>query len=134
MAFGMMTRKWGILQHPLTNALPGLKHIICCIARLHNYCIDERLRLNTTLSSTFDTTKNGLSDHQLSYMHAAAQAENREILSEEYPQWSLAREEIVKNIKQQGLERPVVNRRKRNRMTTEVSQGSPPSQDAEPQQ
>ena len=41
MAFGLMTRKWGILQRPLHNSLASIKHIICCIARLHNFCIDE---------------------------------------------------------------------------------------------
>jgi len=36
MAFGMMTRKRGVLQHPLKNSLSLMKHIICCITRLHN--------------------------------------------------------------------------------------------------
>ena len=40
MAFGLMMRKWGILQHPLTNLLASIKELILCIARLYNYCID----------------------------------------------------------------------------------------------
>jgi hypothetical protein len=128
MAFGLMTRKWGILQRPLTNSLSSIKHIICCIARLHNFCIDERLK--TTLMSTTLNTNDTLSTYQLSYMHASAQAEHRAILSEEYPQWSLAREEIVKSIKLQGLKRPVVSR-KRKTMTQEGPQALHLCQDAE---
>jgi hypothetical protein len=87
------------IQRPLTNSLSSIKHIICCIARLHNFCIDERLK-NTLMSTTLNTNDT-LSTYQLVYMHASAQAEHRAILSEEYPQWSLlAREEIVKSIKQ----------------------------------
>ena len=81
MAFGILTRKWGILQHPLTNSLGSIKHMICCIARLHNFCIDERLRETTgggaratatTAGGEIETT---LSPMQLAYMHAAAEAE-----------------------------------------------------------
>jgi hypothetical protein len=49
---------------------------------------------------------------QLAYMNASAQAENQEIVSNKYPQWSrrLAREEMVKLMKQQNLTRPTANR------------------------
>ena len=128
MAFGLMTRKWGILQHPLTNSLLSIKHIICCIARLHNFCIDERLKYDTSNFNTQDL----LSLTQLAYMHACAIAEHQKIMSDEYPQWSLAREELVTIIKQQQLERPGVNRQKRKRMTEASAQESPASQDAGP--
>jgi hypothetical protein len=58
-----------------------------------------------------------LSPAQLAYMYAAAEAEHREMLSEEYAQWSVARDELVSAVKQQGLKRPGANRR--NRRTTE---------------
>jgi hypothetical protein len=128
MAFGLMTRKWGILQRPLTSSLMSIKHIICCVARLHNFCIDERLK---TTTESFDITES-LSFTQLAYMHACAQAEHQEIMSNEYPQWSLAREEMVKAIKQQQLERPSTNRRKRKRAYLGSAQASPSSQDAGP--
>jgi DDE superfamily endonuclease len=119
MAFGLMTKKWGILHCPLSNALPSIKHLICCIARLHNFCIDERLK-NTVLSSM--SINDSLSATQLSWMHAAAQAEHQAILSEEYPQWSLAREELVKQVKEQGFERPILNHLKRKTMMPASSQ------------
>jgi hypothetical protein len=48
---------------------------------------------------------------QLAYIYAAADAEYREIISNEYPQWSLSREEMVQLVKSQKLTRPVVTRR-----------------------
>jgi DDE superfamily endonuclease len=73
MAFGLMTRKWGILQRPLSNALFSIKHLICCIARLHNFCIDERLKTAAVTSSLSVDTRESLSFTQLAYMNAAAQ-------------------------------------------------------------
>jgi DDE superfamily endonuclease len=83
MAFGLMTRKWGILQRPLSNGLPSIKHIICCIARLHNFCIDERLKdeglkggiPSVTAASNVATS---LSFTQLAYMNAAAQVRTQQ--------------------------------------------------------
>lgn len=43
MAFGLMTKKWGILHRPLQNDLKHLKHLVVAIGRLHNYGINERL-------------------------------------------------------------------------------------------
>jgi hypothetical protein len=126
MAFGWMTKKWGILQRPLTNSLSSIKHIICCIARLHNYCIDERLGTTTTTSTTNYSTStrttatinysDALPTLQLAEMSEAAQAEHREILSEEYAGWSHARDEIVQAVKQLRLKRPVLNRKQKRTM------------------
>ena len=131
MAFGLMTRKWGILQHPLTIMMPHIPPLICCIARLHNYCIDERL-LQSTNNKSIDTTDT-LCSMQIAYMRAVAKAEHKCILSEEYPQWSLAREELVKTVKKQDLKHLVVNW-KRKRTTPEASQESQFFQGAELQQ
>ena len=136
MAFGLMTKKWGILQRPLTNSLSSIKHIICCIARLHNYCIDERLGTSTTTSTTNQSTattttstrtttttinySDALPASQLAEMSEAAQTEHREILSEEYAAWSHARDEIVQAVKQLGLKRPVLNRKRKRSMLGSV--------------
>lgn len=154
MAFGIMTRKWGILQRPLSVSLPSIKHVICCIARLHNFCIDERLRVD---NSIILTTTNSLSFSQLAYMNASAevreeslstfsigidyftnafyfvlskQAEHQEIMSDEYPQWSLARDELVKKVKAMRLVRPTANDlRKRQRELPRAVQEYPAFQD-----
>jgi DDE superfamily endonuclease len=102
MAFGLMTRKWGILQKPLTNQLPNYKHLICCIARLHNFCIDEQLKTYAAAGGGADhdgdggdgpaggggrghgssggvafDTRSSLSFEQLAYMNACAQVRQR---------------------------------------------------------
>jgi hypothetical protein len=43
MAFGLMTKKWGILTRPLSIKMKHIKHVMVCIATLHNFCINERL-------------------------------------------------------------------------------------------
>lgn len=43
MAFGLMTKKWGILTRPLSIKMKHIKYVMICIAKLHNFCIDERL-------------------------------------------------------------------------------------------
>lgn len=43
MAFGMMQGKWGILQRPLSCSMNNMLWLVQAIARLHNYCINERL-------------------------------------------------------------------------------------------
>jgi hypothetical protein len=39
----MMQKKWGTLWHPLLVPLEKTKYMVEVIARLHNYCINERL-------------------------------------------------------------------------------------------
>jgi hypothetical protein len=158
MAFGLMTKKWGILQRPLTNSLVSIKHLICCIARLHNYCIDERLQTSSTVSTSYSTASTNhatatsvvettvvgatenyelLPTHILAEMTEAAETEWNQILSEEYPGWSLARQDIVRRVKDLGLKRPVVTRKRKahqGRTAGASPQGSPVGQGPEQSQ
>jgi hypothetical protein len=43
MAFGMMQSKWGSLQRPMGCSLANMVWLAQGVARLHNYCINERL-------------------------------------------------------------------------------------------
>jgi hypothetical protein len=43
MAFGMMVQKFGILRSPLQCSLYKVKELVAAIARLHNFCINERI-------------------------------------------------------------------------------------------
>lgn len=54
MAFGMMTRKWMILDSPVKTKLAKTIIMMHCIARLHNYCINERLKNDETIDSRSD--------------------------------------------------------------------------------
>jgi hypothetical protein len=51
MAFGLMVKKWGVLGRPLTIKLANVKHLVLAIARLHNFCIDERLSQKAALGN-----------------------------------------------------------------------------------
>ena len=116
MAFGLMTRKWGILQRPLSNAPENVKHIILCIARLHNFCVDERLKKNNrNKDHYYDTGSNRLDPEQQAYMDLAAEAEHEDIISNEFPQWSRARERLVQIVKDLGYTRPTKSSGKRKR-------------------
>ena len=44
MAFGMMSQKWGILKHPLSGDMQFTPTIAICVAHLHNFTINERLK------------------------------------------------------------------------------------------
>jgi DDE superfamily endonuclease len=43
MAFGMLTRKWGLYWRPLLVGLDKIKYVVEVVARLHNFCINERI-------------------------------------------------------------------------------------------
>jgi hypothetical protein len=43
MTFGLMVKKWCILQHPSHVPLKHIKYMMFAIAKLHNFCINERL-------------------------------------------------------------------------------------------
>jgi hypothetical protein len=45
MSFGLMTKKWGILGRPLTIRYGNVKWLMQAIVRLHNFVINERIRL-----------------------------------------------------------------------------------------
>ena len=77
-----------------------------------------------------------LPTHILAEMHEAAEAECREILSEEYPGWSIARQIMVRAVKEAGLKRPVVTRKRKAQSRTAGAspQGSPVGQGPEQSQ
>ena len=52
MAFGMMTRKWLILDLPINTTLSKAILIMHAISMLHNYCINERLKNNDSSEIT----------------------------------------------------------------------------------
>ena len=43
MAFGLMVKRWSILQRPITISIHNINHLICSIGVLHNYCINEQI-------------------------------------------------------------------------------------------
>jgi DDE superfamily endonuclease len=75
MAFGMMTRKWGIYWRPLLVGLVDqIKYIVEVIARLHNFCINKRIleagnidpvvEANVTGQEIFQDTAEALAEYE----------------------------------------------------------------------
>jgi hypothetical protein len=111
-AFGLMIKKWCILQHPLTNKLGNVKYIVTAIAILHNYCINDRLKSEST--ETVYTPKNyELSPFEEALRHTAAGFECEEIANLFEKRHSLNRQRMVESIASMNLTRPEKNNRKR---------------------
>ena len=113
MAFGLMKGKWRILQMPLRLKVGRLKFLLTAIARLHNYCINERSdeslleddadnNFASTLIPSTPHDRNGgpVEDHQ-SFSSA-----------ESLKGMSITRELMVDRIVQLGLSRPSTITRK----------------------
>jgi len=50
-AFGLLVRRWGVLWRALEIAQHRRSHLVACLMRLHNFCIDEGITLPTELAS-----------------------------------------------------------------------------------
>lgn len=112
MAFGMMVQKWGILQRPLRVNLKNVKHVVLVIARLHNYCINERLR--RSLPSFDPNAHLGFSVYEEGMRLLRANQENSLRLSEEFSYVSHNRIRLVQRIHAKGLQRPTNRLRRRS--------------------
>ena len=56
-AFGELVRRWGILWRPLEMHFDKRAAVIGCCCRLHNYCINRRLPLDTELNHHHHSVK-----------------------------------------------------------------------------
>jgi hypothetical protein len=91
---------------------------------------------NHNHESLLPTHHESLPTHILAEMHEAAEGECREILSEEYPGWSITRQIMVRAVKEAGLKRPVVTRKQKDQSRTAGAspQGPPVGQGPEQSQ
>ena len=53
-------------------------------------------------------------------MRASAKAEYKHKVTEEFPQWSMARERLVNCVKNMGLERPVRNKQSQSNLVDDM--------------
>ena len=56
MALSLMVKRWSILQRPIAIANHNIKHLICSIGVLHNYCINEQI-VHCSGNGIFDPKK-----------------------------------------------------------------------------
>lgn len=114
MAFGLMTRKFGILWRELTVDIRRVKVVAMCVAKLHNYCINERMRMQGIPDPCAEQGISGRGDMEAT-SEAAAEVEYDE---RGFPGWSELREEMALRVKYLGLTRPVRSRQNLNNKRT----------------
>ena len=125
----MMSQKWGILKRPMSVKPSQCANIVMCIARLHNFTINERLRNNQQNSgkNTIDLifqesncniygsdTSNWLVDNATTAMPMDAHGNPVTVFGEEEfdgaPGISTIRTEMVCCIAAKKLVRPIGNK------------------------
>ncbi len=121
MAFGLMVKKWGILARPLTIKLKNVKRLVIAIAKLHNFCINERIGRNRTTESQqqgqviFTPTNVAFHRHEAMLREESAFEQFDEIVEGYENRWSNNRDRMVREIEASKLTRPgASSRRHRN--------------------
>jgi hypothetical protein len=108
MAFGMMVKKWGILQKPLTTSLEHVWELIVAVGQLHNHSINERL-LDDKHNSLFNYIDDSLDDEQNRLREPLALFEYNTILPLLDILWSRNRDRMAQMIDAAKLTRPIEN-------------------------
>jgi hypothetical protein len=120
MAFGLMVKKWGILSRPLTIKMSNIKRLMMTVARLHNFCIDQRLQraLDANIDSnrqdnvraTYNPNLNDvlLDEQQIQLRDTAAEAEMKLLIIHQSVgnPWSHNRDRMARTVESFGLTRP----------------------------
>jgi DDE superfamily endonuclease len=129
MAFGMLVAKWRIFKSPLQHSPASATKIIEAAMRLHNYCIDERLKGNDdgfrprAPQYSRDRNSEQASDiiEYLPSDHAAFHATSEEdgTRRKRAKKDDTKRRSIINIIKANGTTRPVHNLERRARLQEE---------------
>ena len=114
MAFGLMVKKWGILQKPLTNKIGNLKYMVHAIGRLHNFCINERLQ-NRHTDAVFRPRDVDLTPYEQALRDTAANIDFDDMQRNYDNPWSACRDRMAQEIEALKLTRPSQSNRKRKR-------------------
>jgi len=118
MAFGLMTRKWGVLQPPCTANLANASLMIQAIARLHNYVTTERLKANGGLDDEDTLRRRGYS-----YLPSIPEDENGDpirldaIFNGSFAGHSELRQRMAQRVQSLQLTRPAANKLKKQGTT-----------------
>lgn len=116
MAFGLMTKKWGILWRPVIVDIQKIKYLAIAIACIHNFCINERVldpeagHPDPAIEARIFGRTQCIEDIAL----AAAAAEIEAGGEHEFNGWSANREQMVQTIENLGLERVQLTRPQEN--------------------
>jgi DDE superfamily endonuclease len=114
MAFGLMVKKWGILNRPLTFKLINIKKVVVGIARLHNFCINERLSHHNHDNAAYNPGDVDLSSYEQALRDTAADVEFRHAVADYQNPWSHNGDHMVTIVANKNMSRPGLSRKKRN--------------------
>jgi hypothetical protein len=109
MAFGLMVKKWGILQRPLSMKVRNMKFLIVAIGQLHNFCISERLE---TTGKGLHECNIEMSPHEVALRQMAAEIELDDIINQFEDNWSINRKRMVDEIASLQISRPQASRKR----------------------
>ena len=104
MGFGLMREKFAILQSRLRCRMKTIRLLMPVIARLHNFCINERLLANRRPYQPNEA--HGFNLYEEALRVAASQGQLLEAVSSEFPQWSFNRERMVSIVTAKQVQRP----------------------------
>jgi DDE superfamily endonuclease len=117
MAFGLMVKKWGILSRPQSIKMIKMKKLMVAIARLHNFCINERLDMQNNNRgnrvAAFTPRNVQFTAHEIMLRDSAANFESEEMDDAFENRWSMNRDRMAKDIEYLQLTRPGVGSRVR---------------------
>ena len=116
MAFGVMVKRWGLLQRPITISIHNVKHLICSIGVLHNFCINEQILhhggigifcpKNTNFSPEETVLCNAAAEFDranLVYEFAMAHLNNRECVVQELKTYGYTRKGRIGGTRKGGI-------------------------------
>ena len=109
MAFGLMVKKWGVLGRPVSVKLANVKHLVMAVARLHNFCIDERISQKAVLNNqvvVFTPTNVAFDSHSTMLRDTAAIEDYEQMVSEFEVGRCYNRERMVQEVQALQLTRP----------------------------
>ena len=104
MAFGVMVKRWGLLQRPITISICNIKHLICSIGVLHNFCINEQI-LHHSGIGIFCPKNANFSPDETVLCKTAAEFDGANLVYEFAMAHSNNRERVVQELKTYGYTR-----------------------------
>jgi DDE superfamily endonuclease len=111
MAFGLLVKKWSILQRPLSIKMKHLSKLIVAIAQLHNFCINERLMEGMNENTVFTPANVELETQYNRLRNLSANFDFQQMVLDNEVPWSHNRDRMSREIDQLQLTRPQLNRR-----------------------
>ena len=104
MAFGLTVKRWSILQRPITIAIRNIKHLICSMGVLHNYCINEQI-VHCVGNGIFVPKNTNISPQQTALLNSAAEFDGENLVYNFATPHSNNREQVVMELETYGYTR-----------------------------